>query len=300
MKKTATVFNIQRFSLDDGPGIRTTVFLKGCNLHCRWCHNPESISGKQNYLFLEDQCMQCGACAAVCRAQVHTIKDGRHFVDRSKCKACLACVAACPAGALSKSGETRSVEEILQVILRDKDYYETSGGGVTFSGGEPMLQVDFLEQMLMRCKEAGLHTAVDTAGNVEFTALKRILPYVDLFLFDVKMADSEKHKQATGVGNERILENLKRLGEHGVRIWVRTPVIASVHTREDLEAIAKLLQEVQGIERAELLPYHKYGVKKYEQLGMPYTLGEDTPDEQTMEAYRKLMAGYCSAYGSPV
>ena len=252
----ATVFDIQRSSFVDGPGIRTTVFFKGCNLRCAWCHNPESQSAALQMMFYKNKCTGCGKCKEKCPNSLE------------KCDFCGRCTLYCPHDAREICGKEYTVEEILRVILKDKTFYENSDGGVTFSGGECMLQIDFLEEILKECKKNGIHTAVDTAGHVPFEKFERILPYTDLFLFDVKCLDSEKHKRYTGVGNELILENLARLLRADARVWIRIPVIPEVNdTVEEMKAIRQLLDGCGSPEKVELLPYHALGEHKYEALG---------------------------------
>ena len=195
--KTATIFDIERNSYVDGPGIRTTVFFKGCNLHCSWCHNPESQSPKPQMLVYKNKCTGCGKCKEKCPNAL------------KKCELCGRCTLYCPHDARDICGKEYTVDEVMREILKDKLFYENSGGGVTFSGGECMLQIDFLEEILKACKENGIHTAVDTAGHVPYERFEQILPYTDLFLYDVKCFDSDKHKQYTGVENQLILKNLK-------------------------------------------------------------------------------------------
>ena len=197
----AMLFDIQRGSYVDGPGIRTTVFFKGCNLDCKWCHNPESKSADRQMLFYSDKCTGCGKCVSVCP------NKGK------KCELCGKCALFCPRDARKLCGREYGIEEVMRELLRDKCFYENSGGGVTFSGGECMLQIDFLSEILRECKTEGIHTAVDTAGNVPFSYFERILPFTDLFLYDIKAISAEKHKEGTGADNARILENAKRLSE---------------------------------------------------------------------------------------
>ena len=250
---TATIFDIQRASFVDGPGIRTTVFFKGCNLRCAWCHNPESQSPKKEMLFYRNRCTNCGKCKEKCAYNLE------------KCDFCGKCALFCPRDAREICGREYTVDEVMREIVKDKAFYENSGGGVTFSGGECMLQIDFLEQMLKRCKEEGIHTAVDTAGHVPFNYFERILPYTDLFLYDIKIADSEKHKRYVGVGNELIISNFQKLISFGARVIVRTPVISGVNdTEEEISAIKAI---AKGAEKVEFLPYHAMGEHKYEALG---------------------------------
>ena len=251
----ATIFDIQRNSYVDGPGIRTTVFFKGCNLRCAWCHNPESQSAEKEMLFYKSKCIGCEKCKEKCA------------YNPKKCNLCGNCTIYCPKDAREICGKEYTAEELLKIILRDKDFYIASGGGVTFSGGECMLRIDFLEEALRLCKENGIHTAVDTAGHVPYAYFEKILPFTDLFLYDVKCFNNEKHKKHTGVGNELILENLKRLLRVGKPIWVRIPIIPTVNdTREEMQAIRALLDAHGHPDKIELLPYHQMGEHKYEAL----------------------------------
>ena len=213
---TATIFDIQRNSYVDGPGIRTTVFFKGCNLRCAWCHNPESQSPKPQMMFYKNKCMGCGKCKEKCPNHLES------------CELCGKCTLYCPHDAREICGKEYTVDEVMREILKDKAFYDHSGGGVTFSGGECMLQIDFLEDLLKECQKNGIHTAVDTAGYVPFEQFEQILPYTELILYDIKCFDSEKHKQYTGVGNELILENLKRLLATDKSVWIRIPIIPTI------------------------------------------------------------------------
>jgi len=268
----AMIFDIIRNSYVDGPGIRTAVFFKGCNLHCAWCHNPESQSMKHQMLIYKDKCIGCGRCEKVCVNET--------------CIYCGKCELYCPADARKICGREYDADEILREVLRDVDYYNTSGGGVTFSGGECMLQVDFLEEILRKCRENGVHTAVDTAGHIPFERFERIMPYTDLFLYDVKCFDSAKHKRYTGVGNELILENLRKLFDVGAKVWIRIPVIPGVNdSRDEMERIKRLIGN--RAEKIELLPYHTMGDNKYLALGME--LHEfDVPSKEKMAELRSV------------
>ena len=226
---TRLILQIQRFSLDDGPGIRTTVFFKGCNLRCLWCHNPESIHPQVEVSFQRQRCTNCGACAATCAHGAQVCDESGRFLIRTACTGCLACVAACAAGALSIYGGEMSAAEVLEVVLRDRPFYAKSGGGVTFSGGEPLLQPVFLLELLQKSRALDLHTAVDTAGNVPFESLSAVQPYTNLFLYDIKAFDPALHRRLTGVDNARILQNLRRLGQLGARLWVRLPYVPNLN-----------------------------------------------------------------------
>ena len=267
----ATIFDISRASFVDGPGIRTTVFFKGCNLRCAWCHNPESQSPAKQMMFFKNKCTGCGKCLEKCP---HSLE---------KCDICGNCTVYCPAGAREICGKEYTVDEILFEVMKDKLFYESSGGGVTFSGGECMLYPDFLVEILKKCKENGIHTAVDTAGHVPFDRFERVLPYTDLFLYDVKCIDSQRHKEYVGVGNELILENLARLLRRGARVTVRIPVVAGVNdSREDMLAVKALLDSHGGAS-VELLPYHAMGEHKYAAIGKEATVFAPPTDEQLSE-----------------
>ena len=274
----ATIFDIERNSFVDGPGIRTTVFFKGCNLRCAWCHNPESQSNKVQMMFHANKCTGCGKCKEKCPNALQ------------KCELCGRCTLYCPHDAREICGKEYTSDEILKRILKDTTFYETSGGGVTFSGGECMLQIDFLEEILKKCKENGIHTAVDTAGCVPYKRFERIIPYTDLFLYDVKCFDNEKHRQYTGVGNELILENLKSLLSTAKPIWVRIPIIPTVNdTEEEMKMIRSFFDSFGFPEKIELLPYHAMGKHKYAALQKEVQKFE-IPSPQTMESLKKYFS----------
>ena len=270
----ATIFDIVRSSFVDGPGIRTTVFFKGCNLKCAWCHNPESQSAKKQMMIYKNKCTGCGKCKEKC-------PNSLEF-----CDFCGKCALYCPNDAREICGKEYTVDEVLREVLKDKAFYENSDGGVTFSGGECMLWIDFLEEILKKCKENGIHTAVDTAGNLPYEHFERILPFTDLFLYDVKCIDSEKHKEYTGVGNERILENLGKLLKASHPVWVRTPVIPSVNgTAEEMKAVRAFLDQNGYPQKVELLPYHAMGEHKYDAIGKEAAVFR-APTDREMEELR--------------
>lgn len=266
----ATIFDIQRNSFVDGPGIRTTVFFKGCNLKCEWCHNPESQKTNKQMLFYRDKCTKCGRCKDVCPNSLE------------KCDFCGRCEIFCPTDARKVCGKEYSVEEIFAEIKKDMSFYDNSGGGVTFSGGECMLQAEFLCEILKKCKEHGIHTAVDTAGCVAWESFEKILPYTDLFLYDIKIFDSQKHKKYTGVGNELILDNLRKLFEHDANVFIRIPIIKEVNASVDeILKIKAFLKPYKPL-GTELLPYHSMGTHKYDALGIKAT-DFSAPDKVLMD-----------------
>ncbi len=293
---TGTIFNIQRFSIHDGPGIRTTVFFKGCNLQCVWCHNPESISFRKEVEIYQEKCISCGKCFVNCPQHAHYLDDnGIHHIDRSLCDGCFICTDNCFAEALVAVGQEITVEELIKSLMTDAPYYKESDGGITFSGGECMTQIEFLYESLKASKENGLHTAVDTAGNLPWRYFEKIMPYTDLFLYDLKAADSKIHKEMTGSENTFILDNLRKLSDLNKRIFVRIPFIPGKND-EELMGIAKVLKNVK-VEKVELMPFHRLGEGKYKALDLPVEMNP-TPipsDEEINKAIQMLQS-----YGIPV
>jgi pyruvate formate lyase activating enzyme len=265
------VFDIMRFSLHDGPGIRTAVFLKGCPLSCWWCHNPESRSTEPDLIYSQDRCACCGSCVAACANHAITWNNGPVW-DRQLCRHCGDCAEACPSGARQLVGRWMSVEQVLEAVKRDLVFFDESGGGVTVSGGEPLMQAEFVEGLLEGCRANGIHTAVETCGVVSRKALLRVSEQTDLFLYDVKLMDSAKHRKYCGAPNETILGNLSALAEVHKAIVVRIPIIPGINDdNENLEQTRRFLSPL-GIFRVDLLPYHEIGVNKYKRLGMEYRL----------------------------
>lgn len=266
------VFDIQRFSVQDGPGIRTTVFLKGCGVGCLWCHNPESISSRNQLLYYAEKCVGCGACAGACGQGVHRIAEEGHTVLREKCIACGACSRICPAEALAIAGYAMGTEELLKKIARDRAFYQSTGGGVTFSGGEPLLQAEQLQPVMRRCRQAGISTAVETSGYTAWDAFEMLLDTTELFLYDLKCGLDQTHRQVTNIGNRMIQQNLTRLFQRGKRIWIRIPVIPGVNDNPaELGKMAQLIRQGGNqAERVELMPYHDIGKSKYAALGLEY------------------------------
>ena len=268
------IFDIQRGSFHDGPGIRTVVFLKGCSMSCFWCQNPESQDMRVEILDYQNLCKGCEQCINVCAMNCYSIQNGTRTYDRSKCIQCGRCAEVCYSGALQKSGQIMKIEDILRIVLSDMDMYRISGGGLTLSGGEPLLQSTGCAKLLKMAKEYELHTAVETAGNVPWEAYDRVLPYLDLVFFDVKSMNEKMHKKACGCSAEQIQSNLERLQEKNKSIVVRTPVIPGFNdTEADIGAIAEFLSE-RNILSYELLPFHKLGGNKYKALGRVYQAEE--------------------------
>ena len=262
------IFDIKRFAVHDGPGIRTTVFLKGCSLRCRWCHNPESQSAERELMFRCDRCVRCGRCAAVCTHGAVTLVDGRPVTDRERCTGCGDCVATCPARARSVVGVSMTVAEALAEIEKDTLFYDQSSGGVTLSGGEPLDQPGFARALLRDCRALRIHTALDTSGYAKTDALVAVAEHVDLFLYDIKLIDNARHLAETGVSNRLILENLRVLDRRGERIWLRLPLVPGIN--DDAEALAELKEFVatlRSVEALQILPYHRTGEAKLEGLG---------------------------------
>ena len=274
---TGIIFNIQRYSIHDGPGIRTTVFLKGCPLNCWWCQNPESQLNGQEMIFWGDRCIGCGACSTICPSGAIQIKNGIPITEKEKCILCGKCIEKCPAIAREIIGEKLTAEEVIKEIEKDLVFYEESGGGVTFSGGEPLGQSEFLEGLLNGCREKKIHTAVDTSGYIFWEILNKINPKVDLFLYDLKLMDNERHKKYTGVSNEIILENLEKLSSVHNNIFIRFPVIPGIN--DDYQNIKEMGEFLSSLEitQVNLLSYHYIGKDKYRRLGSAYKLATTQP-----------------------
>ena len=273
MSEKAIVFDIQRASLYDGPGIRTTIFLKGCPLGCIWCHNPEAIIEKRQLFFYFDKCTQSGECVKVCEDDVHHLVDGKHTIDYEKCTFCGKCIEACNSNALKIIGTETGVDEVMREVMADVDFYTNSGGGMTLSGGEPLSQFSFSMELLKRCKEMGVHTCVETSGFVSASQFKQILPFVDIFLFDYKITDSNEHQKYTGVPNETILENLDVAYKHGIPIILRCIVVPGINDNDEhFKGICDIDAKYPNLEGIEILPYHTMGNSKRTSIGAEETL----------------------------
>jgi len=297
MPLSGTIFDIKKYAIHDGPGIRTTVFFQGCPLTCWWCHNPESQSHRPVLFYRNSRCMLCGACVAVCPQ--HGIKlfpstngmdagsenpgegedgKGRAITDRSICSRCGQCAAACYYGAREISGREMTPAEVMAEIERDLPFYDQSGGGVTFSGGEPLLQPAFLAALLGACKQMGIHTVVDTCGYAAWDVIEPLVGEVDLFLYDLKLMDDIRHMKYTGVSNRRVLSNLQRLSENAAQIEIRIPLIPGINDdAENLTQTAAFIAGLPDIAAIELIAYHHTAAAKYESLDLPYKLPEVAP-----------------------
>jgi pyruvate formate lyase activating enzyme len=290
---TGRIFDVQRFSIHDGPGIRTTVFLKGCPLRCLWCGNPESISTEPILSYLPDKCIACGECLKVCpQGALEADASGKAVLDRRRCTGCGECASACDAAALEIVGRDATVEEVLEVVLRDWDYYEASGGGITLSGGEPLLQPAFAQALLKKAKLRGLHCAVETSGYTLWGALRGLLPLADLWLYDFKETDPRLHEEFTGKPNGPILENLNRLHQAGAKILLRCPMIPEHNARrEHLDGIVALCRRLPKLQGVELLPYYDLWRAKLERFGLESTLPESVkpPSRETVDSWNAYL-----------
>lgn len=280
------ILNIQRFCTGDGPGIRTTVFLKGCPLHCIWCHNPESQRSKRELLYDGSKCANCLRCVGRCANHCHTSAEGKHFFDRTGCLSCGACLSPL-CEALELSGREMSADKVLSEVLKDRIFYDNSGGGLTLSGGEPLYQAEFCTELLRRAKEHGLHTALETCGLADTEALLRTAEYVDLYLFDYKETDPVRHKEFTGADNTLILNHLRCIDAFGKEIDLRCPIIPGINDREDhFRAIAELASSLAHVVEIALEPYHSFGAGKYARLGRDYSLsGTAAPDDEAVHRW---------------
>ena len=284
------IFDIKHFAVHDGPGIRTTVFFKGCPLRCLWCHNPESISGVVQLGYVEHNCTHCKRCVTDCPTGAHYVTDeGRHAFDREKCIKCGKCTQVCYGKNLTLYGREMSADEMLDELLWDEDFYSSSNGGVTLSGGECLIQADFCAELLKMLKEKNIHTAVDTCGFVSSDALDKVMPYTDLFLYDVKAYDEDVHKKCTGVSNKVILENLKYLDGKGCKTEIRIPFVPGYNS-DQIGKIGEFLSELKNVVGVRILPYHNYASSKYKSLDMKNTLPVTLPTEEDISEAKNIIS----------
>ena len=290
MKDKGIVFNIQKFSVNDGPGIRTVVFLKGCPLRCKWCANPESQLVRTEIMWDEKKCAGCHHCIEVCPAQAVSLKEGKITIDSSKCDGCGKCFRECPGRALKNEGELKTVEKVMDAVMQDLPFYEESGGGMTLSGGEMLAQPDFAQSLLLAAKEDGLHTCCETTGFAKQEVFAEVIESIDAILFDVKHWNTEKHKEGTAVSNEQILANLKYAIDQGKDVLPRIPVIPGFNdSADDAANLARVIREAGGT-KCQLLPFHQFGENKYEQLGREYAYKDVTAyHREDLEEYRQTL-----------
>jgi len=289
------VFNVQKFCVNDGPGIRTTVFLKGCPLSCLWCHNPESKGRRPEIMYDKEKCIGCKACLNACSQNAHLFNGGIHSIDRKLCTGNGECARVCPTGALEPCGYTASVGEIISEVAKDEVFYRF-GGGMTVSGGEPLFQPDFTEALLRAAKERGIHTAIETSGYAKTEIIERLIPLTDLFLYDLKLTDPEEHKRYTGVDNRMILNNLRYLNGKGARVILRLPIIPGINDNvRHFEAVGRIAEDLPSVKELHVEPYHPLGEHKSELLGKDYTLkGLGFPEKETVDNWIKEISSHTS------
>jgi len=292
----ATIFDIQKFNVHDGPGLRTLIFMKGCLLACAWCSNPESQALAPELLFYEEKCIRSNRCLEVCPNHAISQKGNKLVLDKSLCNLCGECVEACYAGAWQMSGKVVDEDYLLKEIEKDAPFYKSSGGGVTFSGGEPLLHADFIKSVASKCQIEGVSVAIETCGYAPWKNLEKVLDHVDLIMFDIKHMDPKIHKKLCGCSNLSILRNLRNLSQRkDVEVIVRFPVIPGLNDSEDnVNNTARFVASLNGnIKRVEILPYHNYGENKYKRLGKRYLLkGLALPSDEHMQAIKNIVEGY--------
>ena len=284
----AIISEIKRFAVHDGNGIRTTVFFKGCPLKCVWCHNPESIAFNPQIAFYKDKCINCGECVKVCPTGAHKTGEKGHAFDRGLCASCGKCEKVCLGEAIKYYGKEMTVDELLPLLLADREFYESSGGGVTLSGGECLCYADFCAELLSRLKKEGIDTAVDTCGFVSREAIDKVLPYTDMFLYDIKAIDEDVHIKCTSQSNKIILENLKYIDEKNKKIEIRIPFVPNYNS-DQMQKIKDTLKGLKNITDVKVLPYHNYAGSKYKALGMENTLPELLASNDEIERQKEVL-----------
>ncbi len=288
-----TVFNIQRFSLFDGPGVRTVVFLKGCPLRCIWCHNPEGLEKAPQIMYDPTRCIGCGECAAVC-SKSHVIRDGMHGYDRSVCISCGECTSACPTGTLSVAGKSMSVDEVMAEVMRDESLYRESGGGITLSGGEPLYQGEFSVSLLKSAKEKGISTCIETSGYASQDIISEVSKYTDSFYYDYKATGDEEHRRLCGVPQTVILKNLSLLDSLGANVTLRCPIVPGQNqTPEHIAGIARTAAEHTSVKAIHLEPFHRLGKSKAEKLGQTEAFDTEVPNRDQLLRYCEEIKAAC-------
>lgn len=288
------VLDIQKFSIHDGPGIRTTVFLKGCPLKCLWCHNPESQDPTPEVFFNPQFCIGCGICKNLCRHNCHSFSESMHVYDRQNCIRCMSCSNECPSDALKASGKYMTTGEVMYEVMKDMDYYIESGGGLTISGGEPMMQPAFTGQLLHSAKNSGIHTCIETCGFTAFGNFEAVFDYINIFLYDYKETDPILHHKFTGVSNERIIENLTKLDNMNASIILRCPIIPTLNDRDDhFEGIGRMANKLKNLMHIEIMPFHPYGSSKSVNIGKVYELKHiKAPDAEAVKCWAEKVKSY--------
>jgi pyruvate formate lyase activating enzyme len=302
IERKAFIFNVQKYNMYDGPGIRTLVFFKGCPLRCKWCSNPEGLERKFQVMYKQNFCVSCGACSDVCPVGIHVMESGKHEIRREKeCIGCMKCKNVCPKSALTIAGEVRTISELLKIMEEDTAFYDMSGGGVTLGGGEVTAQPEAALNLLMACKQEGINTAIETCGYTNTETILKIAEYVDLFLFDIKHMDPVRHNELVGVNNEQILTNLKELLHRRYNVKVRMPMLKGINdSREEIDSVIRFLmpyRDYKNFKGIDLLPYHKLGVNKYNQLDKIYPI-EGDPSLSPEDLGR--IEGWIKEYNFPV
>ncbi len=290
------IFDIKRFAIHDGPGIRTTIFFKGCNMKCLWCHNPEGLDESNDIFYYEEKCIRCGDCITACPEDA-LVMNNKAMIDRKKCSTCGACVEVCPTESLTRAGRDVHLQALMDTIKRSKIFYETSGGGVTISGGEPLFHFDFVKELAKKCKEENIHVALDTAGHIQPKRFNKIIKYFDLFLYDLKIIDEDEHIKYTGVTNRYVIQNLKELSEQGRGgdVWIRFPMIPGItYTESNIEEMIGFLSGLNSIKDFYILPFHDVE-EKYKKLGRPYSLSSRDIRAPTKREIRKMKDKFSKA-----